>query len=253
MRSGVRVLGLPTSGGKELAVTVWDSNQRQGRLVLFNPKMLSSVPNIGTIVPGMGTQVLSLSKVLFGQSRRSILALLYGHADEQFYLREIARRAGTGIGATQRELGQLTDAGLLHRLRRGNQVYYRANRENPIFEELKSILAKTSGIRDTLQEGLARLADRVKLAFVYGSIARGEEKASSDVDLMVVGNVSFQDVVAALSEIERKLGREVNPTVFGPREFREKLAAKNHFLSSVAKEKKLFVIGDEREFRRLGQ
>ncbi len=222
-------------------------------VVLFNPKMLSIVPNIGTIVPGMSTQVLSLSKVLFGQSRRSILALLYGHADEQFYLREIARRAGTGIGATQRELGQLTDAGLLHRLRRGNQVYYRANRENPIFEELKSILAKTSGIRDTLQEGLARLADRVKLAFVYGSIARGEEKASSDVDLMVVGNVSFQDVVAALSEIERKLGREVNPTVFGPREFREKLAAKNHFLSSVAKEKKLFVIGDESEFRRLGQ
>jgi uncharacterized protein len=224
-----------------------------GRLVLFNPKMLSSVPNIGTIVPGMGTHVLSLSKVLFGQSRRAILALLYGHADGQFYLREIARRAGTGIGATQRELGQLTDAGLLHRLRRGNQVYYRANCENPIFEELKSILAKTSGIRDTLQEGLARLADRVKLAFVYGSIARGEEKASSDVDLMVVGNVSFQDVVAALSEIERKLGREVNPTVFGPREFREKLAAKNRFLSSLAKEKKLFVIGDESEFRRLGQ
>src|SRR2546430_1490692 len=189
----------------------------------------------------MGTQVLSLSKLLFGQSRRSILALLYGHADEQFYLREIARRAGTGIGATQRELGQLTDAGLLHRLRRGNQVYYRANRENPIFEELKSILAKTSGIRDTLQEGLARLADRVKLAFVYGSIARGEEKASSDVDLMVVGNVSFQDVVAALSEIERKMGREVNPTVFGSREFREKLAAKNHFLSSVAKEKKVIL------------
>ena len=211
------------------------------------------VPTIGTIVPGMGTPILSLSRVLFGQSRRSILALLYGHADEQFYLREIARRAGTGIGATQRELGQLTSAGLLHRRPRGNQVYYRANRENPIFEELKSILAKTSGIRDILQEGLARLADRVKLAFVYGSIARGDEKASSDVDLMVVGNVSFKDVVAVLNEIERKLGREVNPTVFGPREFREKLAAKNHFLSTVAKEKKLFVIGDEREFRRLGQ
>jgi predicted nucleotidyltransferase len=214
---------------------------------------VASVPTIDTIVPGMGTPILSLSRVLFGQSRRSILALLYGHADEQFYFREIARRAGTGIGATQRELGQLTDAGLLHRLRRGNQVYFRANRKNLIFEELKSILAKTSGIRDILQEGLAPLADRVKLAFVYGSIARGDEEASSDVDLMVVGKVSFKDVVAALSEIERKLGREVNPTVFGPREFREKLAAKNHFLSTVAKEKKLFVIGDEREFRRLGQ
>src|SRR6266700_3589489 len=156
----------------------------------------------------MGADAGVLSQVLFGQGRRSILALLYGHADEQFYLREIARRAGTGIGATQRELGQLTDAGLLHRLRRGNQVYYRANRENPIFEELKSILAKTSGIRDTLQEGLARLADRVKLAFVYGSIARGEEKASSAVDLMVVGNVSFQDVAAALAAAGYRASRE---------------------------------------------
>jgi predicted nucleotidyltransferase len=88
---------------------------------------------------------------------------------------------------------------------------------------------------------------------VYGSIARGEEKASSDVDLMVVGEPSFSDVVSALAKIETKLGREVNPTVYGPQEFREKLAAKNHFLSVVAREKKLFVIGDEREFRRLGQ
>src|SRR5467141_3636038 len=164
--------------------------------------MLSFVPNIGTIVPGMGTQVLSLSKVLFGQSRRSILALLYCHADEQFYLREIARRAGTGIGATQRELGQLTDAGLIHRVRRGHQNYYQTNQKSPIFAELKSILAKTSGIRDILSEGLASLADRIKLAFVYGSIARGEEKASSDVDLMIVGEISFSDVVTALSRIE---------------------------------------------------
>jgi len=201
----------------------------------------------------MGTRTGALSNVLFSGSRRSILALLYGHADEQFYLREIARRAGTGIGATQRELGQLTDAGLLHRVRRGNQVYYQANRKNPIFVELRSILAKTSGIRDILHEALTSLKDRIKLAFVYGSIARGEEKASSDVDLMVVGEISFSDVVSTLAKIDTKLGREVNPTVCGPREFREKLAAKNHFLSAVAKEKKLFVIGDEREFRRLGQ
>ena len=201
----------------------------------------------------MGTDAVSLSKVLFGESRKAILSLLYGHADEQFYLREIVRRAGTGIGATQRELGQLTGAGLLHRVRRGNQVYYQANRENSIFDELKSILAKTSGIRDILQEGLRPLADRIKLAFVYGSVARGEETASSDVDLMVVGKVSFADVVAALKLIEAKIGREINPTVYGPREFREKLAAENHFLSAVVKEKKLIVIGDEREFRRLGQ
>src|SRR5438105_15829843 len=141
-----------------------------------------------------------------------------------------SRRAGTGIGATQRELGQLTDAGLLHRLRRGNQVYYRANRENPIFEELKSILAKTSGIRDTLQEGLARLADRVKLAFVYGSIARGEEKASSDVGLMVEGTVSVQAVAAALSAIARTPRRAGNATAFAPGRLRAALATKNHLL-----------------------
>jgi predicted nucleotidyltransferase len=157
----------------------------------------------------MGTAVRKLSKVLFGQSRRSILALLYGHADEQFYLREIARRAGTGIGATQRELEQLTGAGLLCRVQRGHQVYYQANHKSPIFAELKSIIAKTSVIRDVLHEGLATLADRIKLAFVYGSIARGEETASSDVDLMVVGEVSFADVVSALGKIESKLGREV--------------------------------------------
>jgi len=201
----------------------------------------------------MGTVSGALSQVLFGQGRRAILILLYGHADEQFYLREIARRAGTGIGATQRELGQLTDAGLIQSVRRGHQVYYQANRKNPIFVELKSILAKTSGIRDILHEALTTLRNQIKIAFVYGSIARGEEKASSDVDLMVVGEVTFADVVSALSEIEVKLGRDVNPTVYGPREFREKLAAKNHFLSTVAKEKKLFVMGDEREFRRLGQ
>ena len=211
------------------------------------------VPNIGTIVPNMGTRTGALSSILFSGSRRSILALLYGHADEQFYLREITRRAGTGIGATQRELRQLSEAGLIQDVRRGRQVYYQANRKNPIFVELKSILAKTSGIRDILYEALTSLKDRIKLAFVYGSIARGEEKASSDVDLMVVGEISFSDVVSTLAKIETKLGREANPTVYGPREFREKLAAKNHFLSAVAKEKKLFVIGDEREFRRLGQ
>jgi len=133
------------------------------------------------------------------------------------------------------------------------RVYYQANRENPIFAELKSIIAKTSGIGDVLNEGLASLAERIRLAFVYGSIARGDEDASSDVDLMVIGEASFADVVSALSDSESKLGREINPTVYGPREFREKLAPKNHFLSTVAKEKKLFVIGDEHEFGRLGQ
>ena len=102
-------------------------------------------PKLVQIVPNMATRTGALSNVLFSGSRRSILALLYGHADEEFYLREIARRAGTGIEATQRELRQLSEAGLIQDVRRGRQVYYQANRKNPIFVELKSILAKTSG------------------------------------------------------------------------------------------------------------
>jgi uncharacterized protein len=195
------------------------------------------VPNIGTSIPNMGTRTGALSNILFSGSRRSILALFYGHADEQFYLREITRRAGTGIGATQRELRQLTDAGLIQSVRRGHQVYYQANRKNPIFTEVKSILAKNGRNPRHSSRALTSLRDRIRLAFVYGSIAQGEEKASSDVDLMVVGETSFSDVVSALAKIETKLGREVNPTVYGPQEFREKLAAKNHFLLVVAREK----------------
>src|ERR1700720_959769 len=120
----------------------------------------------------MGTRTETLSNILFSGRHRSILALLYGDADEQFYLREISRRAGTGIGATQRELRQLSEAGLIQDVRRGRQVYYQANRKSPIFGELKSILAKTSGIRDILHEALTSLKDRIRLAFVYGPSVR---------------------------------------------------------------------------------
>src|SRR6201987_4046341 len=119
----------------------------------------------------MGTRTGALSNILFSGSRRSILALLYGHADEQFYLREISGRAETGIGATQRELRQLSEAGLIQDVRRGRHVYYQANGKTPIFVELKCFFQKKAGIRDILHEALSSLEDRIKLAFVYGWIA----------------------------------------------------------------------------------
>src|SRR5208337_5330774 len=125
----------------------------------------------------MGT-VSSLGQLLFGDTRRAILALLYGHADEEFYLRDLVRRTETGLGAAQRELKQLADAGLVLRVRRGNQVYYQANSANPIFSELKGILTKTAGIRDVVQQALQPVADRVQVAFIFGSVAKGVEKAS---------------------------------------------------------------------------
>jgi predicted nucleotidyltransferase len=203
-------------------------------------------------VPEMSTSLAGLSHVLFGQSRRSILALLYGHADEEFYLRDLVRKAGTALGATQRELKQLADVGIVQRVRRGHQVYYQANRDNPIFSELKSILTKTVGVHDLVKDALMPLTNRIRLAFIYGSVARQEERASSDIDLMVIGEVGFNDVVSSLGEAEKRLGREINPTVYSVEEFRAKRKAKNHFLSTVLRREKLFVIGGQNELARLG-
>jgi len=198
----------------------------------------------------MGT-ISSLGQLLFGDTRQAILALLYGHAEEQFYLRELVRRTETGLGAAQRELKQLTAAGLVLRVRRGNQVYYRANSANPIFSELKGILTKTAGIRDVVQQALRPVTDRVRVAFIYGSVAKGVEIASSDIDVMIIGDIGFGEVVSCLSTVESKLGREINPTVYPPSEYAAKLKTKNHFLTSVLSQKKIFVVGDEHELRRL--
>jgi uncharacterized protein len=196
--------------------------------------------------------VSPLGTLLFGQTRRAILVLLYGHSDEQFYLRELVRRTETSLGATQRELSLLTAGELVQRVRRGNQVYYQANASNPIFAELKSILTKTAGVREVIQKALEPLLARIKVAFVYGSVAKGEETVSSDIDLMVIGDVEFREVVSCLTDIENKLGREINPTVYPPEEYKTKIGDKNHFLTSTLREKKIFVIGEEDELRRLG-
>jgi len=194
----------------------------------------------------------SLGQILFGDTRRAILALLYGNAGEQFYLREVVRRTETALGAAQRELKKLTDAGLVSREKRGNQVYYRANSANPIFTELKGILTKTAGIRDVVYQALEPLKNRIRVAFIYGSVARGTDTPSSDIDLMLIGDVGFSEVTSYLNAVESKVGREINPTVYPPSEYVGKLKRRNHFLRSVLGQKKVFVVGDEHELRRLG-
>ena len=188
---------------------------------------------------------------LFGRTHSGLLALLYGRPDESFYLRQLARVIGSGHGAVQRELAQLTQMGLVVRSKQGNQVLYRANEQSTIFGELKSLIAKTVGVHDTLRSALATLGSKVEAAFVYGSVARNEERPNSDVDLMVLGDASFADVVEALSAAQKTLGREVNPTVFSVGEFRSKAAAGNHFVKRVLGEKKLFVIGAQDELAKL--
>lgn len=189
--------------------------------------------------------------ILFGKVRRAILSVLFGHADEAFYLRQIVRTTGFGLGPVQRELKQLTQCGIIRRSVRGRQVYFQANLDSPIFPELKSLIIKTVGIGDTLRAALAPIAGQLKVAFIYGSIARGEEGPRSDIDLLVIGDIAFADVVVNLQAAQKLLGREIFPTVYPPDEFKAKMRAKHHFLTSVLKGSKIYLIGDENELRRL--
>src|SRR3979411_882972 len=151
----------------------------------------------GIIVPIVGPKrkppVGSLGDALFGGTRQAVLALLFGHPDQRFYQRRIIQAVGLGSGTVQRELEHLTEASLINRTVEGRQTYFQANRQNPIFDELRSIVRKTFGISQVLKDALARLKDHIQLAFIYGSIATGTETAMSDVDLMVVGEVALME------------------------------------------------------------
>lgn len=199
----------------------------------------------------MRTHASSLENLLFGQTRGRILSTLYGMPDESFFVRQIARNVDVSVGTVQRELTTLADAGLILRAQTGNQVFYRANRDHPAYAELHALLAKTAGVFHRLAEALAPLAKRIQFAFVYGSFARGEENAQSDIDLMVVGSVTLDDLLERLTPVERTLRRPVNPTVYSQKELKAKLQAGNHFLKAIQKGKNSFLIGDEREFKQL--
>lgn len=195
----------------------------------------------------------SVSHLLFGRTRAAVLGLLYGHADESFYTRQIARETHISAGALQRELENLSKAGLILRNSLGSQVFYKANREAPVFPEMRGLVNKTVGVFNILESALHPLAKQISAAFVYGSLAREEETSQSDVDLMVIGKASLDEVLGTLSAAEKQVGRPVNATVYSIREFQSKLASGNHFLSAVLKGPKVFLIGDEHELGAMGR
>jgi predicted nucleotidyltransferase len=203
---------------------------------------------LGTTI---STVALDPAVLLFGSTRRRLLGWLLGHADQAYYLRELVRHTGVAVGAAQRELEQLTAAGLVRRDVRGKQVYFQANQKAAIFPELQGLFAKTTGLVDILRAALLPLADRVRAAFVFGSAARGELHASSDIDLLVVGEMSFGDVITAIQPAEKRLGRDVNPTVYSIDEFRAKVEAKHHFVTTVLAEPKMFVLGEDDQLCRI--
>jgi DNA-binding transcriptional ArsR family regulator len=190
---------------------------------------------------------------LFGKTRQAVLALLYGRADSSFYTKQILDAVKIGRGTVQRELKNLTDTGIIIREVQGRQVYYRANARCPIFDELKSIVRKTFGVADVIRQSLATNADKIRVAFILGSVSRSTDDRRSDIDLMVVGKISFGDVVSLLTPAEQKLAREVNLVVYPVAEFKKKVKEDHHFVKTVLEDEKIFVIGDEDELRKLAE
>jgi predicted nucleotidyltransferase len=192
----------------------------------------------------------SLPSLLFPEYRRRVLGLLLLRPDDALHGREIARRTGLPAGTIARELTKLAEVGLLKRTKRGNQQIYSADTSGPIFTELASILRKTSGLADVLVQALAPAAPKLRLAFVFGSVARGQETGGSDVDVMLVGDLGFREAVELLHPCQATLGREVNPRLFSASEFTDK-AATEPFLINVLAKPKIFLIGNAHDLEEL--
>lgn len=189
----------------------------------------------------------SLLDVLLPAVRQGVLAATLPDPGRSWYLSGLARHLGVRPSSLQRELAALSEAGILLREEQGNRTYYRANADCPIYPELRGLLLKTAGLCDVLREALSGLAEKIEVAFIYGSIARDEAHAASDIDLMVIGRVGLAELAPALRPAEGRLGRPINSGIFSPEEFAEKRAAGHHFLTAVLGEPKLFLRGDERD------
>jgi predicted nucleotidyltransferase len=203
---------------------------------------------------GMSDPVAGLCDVLFSKTQRQVLGLLFGNPGRSYYANEIVRHAGVGIGSVQRELEKLAGAGLLTVTQIGNQKHYQANRAAPIYEELRGIVLKTFGLADVLREALAGFADRIRVAFVYGSVAKATDTASSDIDVLIVSaSLTYAEVFTRLAETEALLGRKVSPTLYKPADFARKLAEDNAFLGRTMDQPKIYLIGTEDDIPKSGE
>jgi DNA-binding transcriptional ArsR family regulator len=186
-------------------------------------------------------------EALFPKTRQAILAATLTQPEKWWFLSELARFLGTTPSSLQREISALVDTGILEQRREGTRVYFRAQKRSPIYRELRGIVEKTAGIIPIIQTILAPLGRKIICAFIYGSIARPQEHATSDIDLMVIGQVGLSELTPALRKAERALGRDLNATTYSVDEFRGKVEKNDHFLTALLKRPKQFVKGTERE------
>jgi predicted nucleotidyltransferase len=211
------------------------------------------VPKLGCIIPNMGTmatEAISLSNALFSKVQQRVLALIFGQPERSFYMSEIVRNVHSGTGAVERELSRLERSGLVSVQRIGNQKHYRANHQSPIFAELQSLVIKTVALTEPLRKSLEPHSDKIKAAFVFGSVAKGTDTANSDIDLMVIGDeLGYSELYTALQNVEVALGRKVSPTFLSPKDWRRKASDKSSFISKVNALPKIFVFGSEKDLQ----
>ena len=192
-----------------------------------------------------------LAELLSSRARAEIFRLLLSGTGGELHVREIERRSGLNDSTIRQELRKLVRLDLVQSRRDSNRVYYRAKTENPLYPEICNLVIKTSGLADALKSAL--VDKRIRVAFVFGSIARGDETATSDVDLMVIGQLGLRDLSRLLSGIPEKIGREVNPHVLKEEELRKRIRAKEHFVSNVLESPKIFILGSHHELEAMGR
>lgn len=204
--------------------------------------------------PIMGTNhtsphaAASLADALFPRVRQRVLAVLFGTPDRSFYANEVIALAQSGTGAVQRELAGLSEAGLLKVSKQGNQKHYQANADAPVFTELRGLVLKTMGVADVLRAALAPLAAQIEQAFVYGSVARQQDTAHSDVDLLVVSpSLGYGELFGALEAATQTLGRTINPTLYTPEDISKRIQQDSAFVTRVLQQPTIWLIGKQEQ------
>ena len=191
-----------------------------------------------------------LAEILSSRVRAEIFRLLYGVKAQELYMRELERRSGFSIGTIQSEVKKLQRLDLLRKRHDGNRTYYSANKEHPLYFDIRNLVLKTIGLVDILREALKE-SHVIKMAFVFGSIARQEEKAASDIDLMVLGDITLRQLSSMLAGISDQLSREINPHALQIEEFIKRKAAGDPFVTRLCEEPKIFIVGAESDFETL--
>ncbi len=207
------------------------------------------MPTMGTeAIKSKQGQPLSMVDALFSRTQQNVLALLYGQPEQTYYTNEIIRKSGSGSGAVQRELSRLVRSGLVTVKRIGSQNHYQANPDAPLFEELCSIVNKTVALVEPLKTALRPIIEHIELAFVYGSVAKKYDTASSDIDLMIVSDhLTYADVFPVLEDVSSKLQRSIQPTIYSHAELGNRIQSDNSFIKRVLEQPKVWIIGKESE------